>query len=416
MNPIVYAIPVFFLLMAIEYAVARARGRSLYRSADAINSVSLGTMSQIVGVFTKLFSLGIYTWVYQHGRCFDLAADSALVWIGALIAYDFFYYWHHRLGHEVNVLWAAHVVHHQSQAFNLSTALRQTSTGFLFGWLFYWPLAIAGVPPLVFFVVALIDLLYQYWIHTEQIGRLGWFDRVFASPSNHRVHHGVNDRYVDKNYGGILILWDRLFGTYEDERDDDPVVYGTRSPLQSWNPLWANIDTYADLARDSWRAKSWRDKLRVWVARPGWRPADVAAAYPKPQFRIEDVRLFDSPLGLATRIYCGLQFVIVVALSTYFIATVDKLSPAQSFAYAAGLLVSLWVQGGLLENRRGFRWLEALRLLALIGCVAIVRPALGAISADTVWWATVAAGVAALTALAFLGPGAASTAPSPSSA
>ncbi len=369
MNPIVYAIPVFFLLMAIEIAVARWRGRALYGVADAINSVSLGTLSQIVGVFSRLFTLGIYVWIYQHARLLELSTSSIAVWIGALIVYDFLYYWHHRLGHEVNILWAAHVVHHQSEAFNLSTALRQTGSGFLLGWVFYWPLALIGVPPLVFASVALIDLLYQYWIHTEQIGRLGWFDRVFASPSNHRVHHAVNDRYVDRNYGGILILWDRLFGSFQEERDDDPVVYGTRAPLRSWNPLWANVATYVDIARDSWRTRRWRDKLKVWWARPGWRPLDVAERFPKPVFRIEAVQRFDSQLPNTMKVYCTVQFIIAVALGTHFLAVVGRLSAQQSLLYAATLLATLWVIGGLLEGRRGFRWLELLRLLAIVAGV-----------------------------------------------
>ena len=168
------------------------------------------------------------------------------MWVGALIAYDFFYYWNHRIDHEVGLFWAAHVVHHQSDHFNLSTALRQSSTGALLGWIFYLPMAVAGVPPVVFVGVGLIDLLYQFWIHTELIGKLGWFDRVFASPSNHRVHHGINDRYLDKNYGGILILWDRLFGTFEPEVEKP--VFGVRGGLGTFDPIWANVAYYATMA------------------------------------------------------------------------------------------------------------------------------------------------------------------------
>ena len=130
-------------------------------------------------------------------------------------------------------------------------------------------MAVAGVPPLVFATVALIDLLYQFWVHTQQVGKLGWFDRWFCSPSNHRVHHAVNDSYLDKNYGGILIVWDRLFGTFVEEDDAEPCVYGTRSPLRSWNPVWANLQVYRDLVLDSWRARSWADKLRVWLDAAG---------------------------------------------------------------------------------------------------------------------------------------------------
>ncbi|MBL8242727.1 MAG: sterol desaturase family protein, partial [Rhodanobacteraceae bacterium] len=286
MNPIVYAIPVFFALMALEWAVAHARGQRAFRLGDTINSVGLGAISQISGLYARLLGFGVYVAAYEALALWQLPADAWWVWALGLLFYDFMYYWHHRLGHEMGVLWAAHVVHHQSEDYNLGTALRQTSSGFLLGWVFYLPLAVAGIPPLVFGAVALIDLLYQYWIHTEQVGRLGWFDRVFASPSNHRVHHAVNDRYVDKNYGGILILWDRMFGTFEDERADDKPVYGTRKPLHSFDPLWANLEVYAALARMSWRTRNWADKLRVWIKPPGWQPPDLAHSEPHPPFQL----------------------------------------------------------------------------------------------------------------------------------
>ena len=211
---IVFATPVFFLLIAIEWAWAhrsnaRVGVQRAYRLNDAINSISLGIISQLGGVLSKALTVGIYTAVFHSVA---LLPDLALwnTWQGyviALLFYDLCYYWLHRAGHEVAVLWAAHVVHHQSQHYNLSTALRQTTSGALFGWIFYLPMAVAGVPPLVFGIVALIDLLYQFWVHTEQVGKLGWFDRVFCSPSNHRVHHAVNDPYIDRNYGGLLVVW-----------------------------------------------------------------------------------------------------------------------------------------------------------------------------------------------------------------
>ena len=262
------------------------RKQITYAWADTLNSIGLGMMSQVVGIFTKLFTLGIYQWVYAHTALFELSASSAWVWIGSLLAYDFLYYWLHRAGHRVALFWAAHVVHHQSEEYNLSTALRQTGSGWLAGWLFYLPLAIAGVPPLVFAVVALIDLLYQFWVHTRQIDRLGWFDRWFCAPSNHRVHHAVNDVYLDRNYGGILVVWDRLFGSFQPELDDPPCVYGTRSPLQSWNPVWANVEVYAALVHDTRHARRWSDKLRLWLKPPGWRPAELEQRFPKQPFEL----------------------------------------------------------------------------------------------------------------------------------
>jgi alkylglycerol monooxygenase len=277
---IVLATPVFLLLIGFEIAWGHWRSRQTYRLNDAINSISLGMLSQVSAVLTRLFRIGIYTAVFSWVALWhdDAFWTSPVGWLLALVFYDFCYYWLHRAGHESAVFWAAHVVHHQSQDYNLSTALRQTSSGALLGWIFYLPMALAGVPPLVFGVVALIDLLYQFWVHTEHVGKLGWFDRWFCSPSNHRVHHAVNDRYLDRNYGGVLIVWDRLFGSFIEE--DAQCVYGTRAPLESWDPLWSNFEVYWALARDSWHARSWADKLRVWVKPPGWRPADVAQRFP----------------------------------------------------------------------------------------------------------------------------------------
>ena len=359
---ITLATPVFFLLIFIEWLTGRLRGRDTYRMDDALNSIGLGIISQVVGVFTKLFLIGIYAWTAQHAALFSLPAGNPLVWLFALLGYDFCYYWLHRFGHEANILWAAHVVHHQSEAYNLSTALRQTGSGALLGWIFYLPLALIGVPVSLFIVVALIDLLYQFWVHTQQIDRLGWFDRVFVSPSNHRAHHGVNDRYVDKNYGGILILWDRWFGTYVEEDDADPVVYGTRSPLRSWNPLWANLEVYHALWQDAWHARSWGDKLRVWFAAPGWRPADVEERFPKVPFDIGRP-LFNPMISKSTLIYGTLHFVIVLLVTTHFLAVGPTLPLPAGCLYALWLVGSLWTTGGLMEGKERYRFAEALRLV-----------------------------------------------------
>lgn len=360
---ITWATPVFFALIGLELLVARWRGRPAYRTNDAISSIGLGVISQVAGVFGKLLSIGIYGWVAAHLAPLTLPADSIVVWLVALLAYDFLYYWLHRAGHEVNILWAAHVVHHQSEHYNLSTALRQTGSGVLLGWLFYLPMALAGIPTEVFVVVALIDLLYQFWVHTEQVGRLGWFDRVFCSPSNHRAHHAVNDRYLDRNYGGILIVWDRLFGTFVEEDDNDPPVYGTRAPLRSWNPLWANVEVYWATAKDAWYAQRWRDKLLVWLKAPGWRPADVAARSPKPAFDIHRER-FHPPMSRALTLYCLLQFALLLGMATQFLALSARAELPTLLAYAAYLVGSLTVLGALMEGRRIACWFEALRVLA----------------------------------------------------
>lgn len=365
---ITLATPVFFLLIVIELLVGLWRGRNTYRLNDSINSLSLGILSQVSGVFMQLLRIGIYAWLVKHIAIFDLSSNSAWVWVSGLLLYDFCYYWLHRMGHEVNVLWAAHVVHHQSEDYNLSTALRQTSSGALLGWIFYTPMALLGYPVEVFIVVGLIDLLYQFWVHTQQIGKLGWFDRVFVSPSNHRVHHAVNDMYIDKNYGGILILWDRLFGTYMEERDDETIVYGTRCPLRSWNPIWANLEGYKAIWLDAWRARRLSDKLRVWFARPGWHPEDVAAKWPGTPF---DIRrpMFDPALTRAEQLYCLLHFSIVLLITTHFLEAFRLMPTMHAAAYAAWIGIGLWTMGGLLERHSGYAALEAVRLIATASLV-----------------------------------------------
>ena len=348
---IVLATPVFLGAIALELAVGLARGRNTYRLHDAMTSIGLGMLSQLVGLFTKLLAIGLYTLAFEHVALWTLPRDSVVVWIAALLMYDLCYYWLHRAGHRIGVFWAAHVVHHQSEDYNLSTALRQTSSGALLGWLFYLPMALVGVPPLVFGTVALIDLLYQFWVHTQQVGKLGWFDRWFCSPSNHRVHHAVNDCYLDRNYGGILIVWDRLFGTFEEERDDEPCVYGTRAPLRSFNPLWANVEVYAAMARDAWHARSGWDKLRIWFKPPGWRPADVAARFPRPAFRLEAVQRFDPVVSRGAEAAALLLFALLLGGVCALLWFAHQWSTPTLLGGGALVLLGLWLVGRLGEGR-----------------------------------------------------------------
>lgn len=283
---ILMAVPVFFALIGIELWVDIRRGNKTYRLADALCSLSIGTLSQITGFYTKVVMVVLYTLAWRHLALFDLKADDWRVWVGAELAYDFCYYWYHRMGHEVNILWAAHVVHHSSEEYNLTTALRQTSTGFIFGWLFYMPMAVIGIPPVVFIGAGLINLLYQYWVHTRLIPKLGWFDYVFCSPSNHRVHHGQNDYCLDRNYGAVLMLWDHLFGTFVAERDDEEIIYGIRGQLGTHDPLMANLHVYRDLWRDMKLAGNLKDALLVPLKHPGWRPAAAAERAPKPAWSL----------------------------------------------------------------------------------------------------------------------------------
>ena len=235
MNLLALAVPFFLLALLLELLVDKVRGTGYYRGNDAINSMSAGTLMTTTGYFTKMLPAAISAWVLRDFALFDISVSAfgwsvsgLLHWTAALVAFDFCYYWQHRFSHERSILWAAHSVHHQSEDYNLSTALRQTSTSFLFSWIFYLPLFIFGMPLKVYAVVGALDLIYQFWVHTQHIRRLGWMEKVFVTPSNHRVHHAQNEIYIDRNYGGIFIIWDRLFGTFQDELDREPVVFGVR--------------------------------------------------------------------------------------------------------------------------------------------------------------------------------------------
>ncbi|NQW65666.1 MAG: sterol desaturase family protein, partial [Burkholderiales bacterium] len=356
---IVLASPVFLGLICIEWlwgmrlAKRGEAGAQTYRLDDAISSISLGIISQISAIFTRVLRIVIYTLVFEQVA---LVRDDTWwsTWYGvvlALVLYDFCYYWFHRASHEVALFWAGHAVHHQSQHYNLSTALRQSSAGALTSWVFYLPMALLGVPPLIFGIVALIDLLYQFWVHTEHIGRLGWFDRWFCSPSNHRVHHAVNDPYVDRNYGGIWVVWDRLFGSFQDEDPKEPCVYGTRTALNSWDPLWANMQMYAIMLRDSWYAKRWRDKLMVFVSHPGWRPADVAQRFPAKAFQIHNFPAFQPVQTRAVQWWGGAWFVVLLSCSSAVLWFMDGMVWAEAATCVLAVTAGLWGVNAMLQNR-----------------------------------------------------------------
>jgi len=357
------AIPLFFALIGLEFFLDRVRHTGSYHLADSVNSLSCGIISTGMRVFFGFLGLWAYEGVYRLAPV-HLPADHWAVWIYAFVLYDFCYYWQHRFGHTVGVFWASHVVHHQSEEFNLTTALRQPGTGALVNWIFYVPLALSGVPVGVFLLVGVAQLFYQFWPHTRLVGRMGVLDRWVQTPSNHRVHHAQNDRYLDRNYVGVFLLWDHLFGTYQEELDEDPPVYGIRGQLHSWNPVWANLHYFWAMALDAARTASWRDRLRVWFAPPGWRPADVAARFPKQDYDpARDFVRFDPPRPLAMSLYALVQTAVLIAADDHFLTVLPKLAAWQRAAYFGFIVAGLVTVGGILENRREFLLPEAVRLV-----------------------------------------------------
>ena len=398
MKLILYAVPFFFVLIAVELLADRWRGMRTYRLADTISSLSAGVLSTTTGLLTKGVGLITYALALKYLALLQLPEDSLWVWLFAFVLYDFCYYWHHRLGHERNVLWAAHSVHHQSEDYNLSTALRQTSTGFVLGWVFYLPMAVLGVPLPVFVTVATVNLLYQFWVHTRHVPKLGWFEWLFVTPSNHRAHHAQNALYMDRNYGGVFIVWDRLFGTFQEEDDAEPVIFGVTTPLQSWNPLWANWQFYGQLLADAQRTERWRDKLRIWFMPTGWRPADVAAKYPINKPDLSRFVKFEVPLARRQQVYIAAQFAVYLALGSYLLNLGETLSPQALMLGWGYMALGLFVLGAGLENRPWALKLEWLRLALNLPLVWLA-PVAGLWPASALGWV----GLSSYTLLSVMG-------------
>ncbi|MFT6899195.1 MAG: alkylglycerol monooxygenase [Paraglaciecola sp.] len=356
MSYIIYAIPFFFLLIGFELIAEKIKKTDYYRVNDAINSLTAGVLSRMIDIIKALVPFTVYVMLYDNFALFTFP-QVVWVWIGVFIVYDFCYYWNHRLGHEMSLLWAAHVVHHSSEEYNLTTALRQSSSSLL-SWIFYLPLALLGVDPLLLLSVGSLNLIYQFWVHTRHIPKLGWFEWVFVSPSNHRAHHGQNQIYIDRNYGGVFIIWDRLFGSFQEELANEPPIYGIRKALHSWNPLYANVHVYQQLLKDSWRTKRWRDKLRVWFGRTGWRPPDVERDYPLGRVDLTQFKKFDIALSAKCKLYLVVQYILTTGIGLAFLLNLASLDFQQQIMIIAVVFYASFSVGGMMENRAYGLWLE----------------------------------------------------------
>jgi sterol desaturase/sphingolipid hydroxylase (fatty acid hydroxylase superfamily) len=379
------SIPLFFILIAAELLFTRLGRRSFYRLNDSISDLSAGTLSQIAGIFTKLLLIGIFAWLYEHARIQRWLAipawpDGAMLqvhptgamvdwramagWASAFVVVDLAYYGFHRVSHEVNLFWAGHVVHHSSEEYNLAVALRQSAVGGLLSWIFYAPLALLGMSWEQFAVCYALNLVYQFWIHTRAIGRLpAWAESVLNTPSHHRVHHGVNPEYQDRNYAGVFIVWDRWFGTFTEEQAEP--VYGLTIPLRSWNPLWAQLHQYVVIARNVRRADSWRDRWRSVFGSPGWRSVTDGGAVVIPPVTPLTVIKFDTVVPLALSRYALVHFVLTVPPALWLLSVADRLPAVPLGAGAFYVALSLTNVGGVLEGRRWAFAAEQARLGAL---------------------------------------------------
>ena len=345
---ITFAVPVFLLLIVIEYCYGKYKGKNTYRLNDTFTSLSLGMISR----YPTMLNLGmqslIFVYISKYLNVGLLSVKNPLTWVIAFLLYDLSYYWMHRMHHEIKILWATHSVHHHGEDYNLATALRQTSTGWLWKWIFYLPMIILGIPGEVFITVAGINLVYQFWVHTEHIGHLGFLEKIFITPMNHGIHHAKNKEYIDANYGGVFIIWDRMFGTYTARMPDVEPVYGTVSALQSWNPIWANFQIFTTMVKDTIKTKKYSDKVKVWFSKTYWRPEDCIETKDPKEFYVK----FNPVITNDIKVFSFLQllFTSIVSGSVLFFFAEYNYNEIIVFGLAITLLSSM--TGLLLEAKR----------------------------------------------------------------
>lgn len=362
MKIMLFAIPVFFLLIGLELLVQRLKRTHLYSFNDAVSNISCGIQQQVTGVLFKTLLFAGYMWVYEH-RLWTIPEtwwSFLLVFIGV----DFFYYWFHRSTHEVSVLWGTHIVHHQSEEYNLSVALRQSAIQAFAGHFFYLPLALAGFSPASYLVMATFQTLYQFWIHTRAIGKLHLaFEYVFNTPSHHRVHHGMNPLYIDRNHGGTLIVFDRWFGTFQEEIEEP--VYGVTVPLRSWNPVWAQVDYYAWLGKRLIEVRSWGDRLRMLFLKPGWLPASLGGPVEaQPVSTATFVKYETPPVSRAVNIWVLGQFALLIGVTFLFLKNAEQNPGLNPYNLAlTGWII--WTTGSLGALLEGRHWASASEIMRL---------------------------------------------------
>jgi alkylglycerol monooxygenase len=355
------AIPVFFLLIGIELFVAYRRGLKLYRFEDTVTDLACGISSQISAVLFKPFLAAAFAGVFTQFAPWQLSAQSGWTWLLTFVGVDFAYYWWHRLSHEVNFLWAAHVVHHQSEEYNLSVALRQAFFTQFTSFPFYAPLAILGVPPLVIGSVIALSTLYQFWIHTELVDRLPRFEKFFNAPMHHRVHHAINPKYLDKNYAATLVIWDKLFGTYIEETEAP--VYGTVKPMNSFDSLWANFEVWFSLFQRARRAPNLSEAVLLFFKKPEWTLSNEPAHH-APEVSRQTFKKYEKTVSRNEAIWISAQ-IAALTLALVALLALPDLQPAIQWPASMLVLWTLIDFAARIEKRKWVLASESLRLVAI---------------------------------------------------
>ena len=365
-----YAIPFFILLLLLEAGIARWKGAKVIRSMDTLASLSSGLTNVIKDVLGLTLVIVSYDWFESKIGIVNIKA-TWMVYLIAFIGLDFAGYWVHRISHHVNYFWNTHIIHHSSEEFNLGCALRQSISN-IFGITVFFliPIAILGVPGEVVAIVAPLHLFAQYWYHTRLIGKMGVLEHIIVTPSHHRVHHAINKEYLDKNLSQIFIIWDKLFGTFQEELDDVPPVYGVTRPVRTWNPFLINFMHLWTLIQDAWRTRSVWDKLRIWFMPTGWRPADVAEKYPLDSIKNPYMyKKYGPEVSRAMQWWSWTQFAVTFLLMMYLFNRIGDIPWPNVLIYGGFLFLAIFSFTTLMDKRPWAMWTEI--TTSIIGLIII---------------------------------------------
>ena len=363
-NVLTIAIPVFFFLVLLEILYGLISKKNYYNLMDTLSSLSSG----ITNLLKDLLGIGViiisYPFIKKSISIIDLN-ESIILYTIAFVCLDFASYWNHRLNHSINFFWNQHVIHHSSQEFNLACALRQSISNLLgYGAIFLIPAALFGVPHKVIALLAPLHLFGQFWYHTKHIGKLGFLEYIFVTPSQHRVHHAINPEYVDKNLSAIFCLWDRLFGTFQEELENVPCVYGTLKPVNTWNPFIINFQHLWYLSLDAWHTKKLLNKIKIWFMPTGWRPNDVKEkikrdkiidVYNQQKYKIEyrNIHIF----------YAVFHFTYINAALWLLLTGYDELENNLKIFYSIFILTTIFGFTSIMDSHRWASYVELLRLM-----------------------------------------------------
>ena len=375
---LLFAIPSFAILILIEQIISKFKKVEVNNHEDMISSLSSGMTNIISDVFKLSFVLVSYGWLVDNLAIESLSIENQ--WLSILIAFivlDFTGYWMHRLSHRVNIFWNRHIIHHSSEEFNLSCALRQSvSHAFKFSAILMIPAAVMGINKEVFIVLAPIHLFMQFWYHTRLIDKMGFLEYVIVTPSHHRVHHAINPEYIDKNYGQILIIWDKIFNTFQIELENIKPVYGVLRPVSTWNPLVINFKHIFQLFKDAWNTKFIIDKVKIWFMPTGWRPSDLDKKSPlkyisdplrlvKYKTNNSNVKLF----WIWTQYFLG----VIMMFHLFLIMDVDKIL-LNDYVYALFIMMHIFSYTSALDKSNLSIYSEMLKVILGLVMLILFKP------------------------------------------